>query len=69
MSSLDPLWTLDIHSNRESWADDLSDLVFETGENHMVVMMQPWYEEEDDSWLLNILLSEDKEVDEAEQRC
>ena len=45
----------------ESWADDLSDLVFETGGNHMVVTMQPQYEEEDDSWLLNILLDEEEE--------
>ena len=38
----------------ESWADNLSDLVFETDRNHMVVTMQPQYKEEDNSWLLNI---------------
>ena len=45
----------------ESWADNLSDLVFETGGNNMVVTMQPQYEEEDDSWLLNILLDEEED--------
>ena len=29
----------------------------------MVVMMQPQYKEEDNSWLLNILLGEDEEDD------
>ena len=48
-------------NDAESWADDLSDLVFETGGNHMVVTMQPQYEEEDDSWLRNILLDEEEE--------
>ena len=48
-------------NDAESWADDLSDLVFEMGGNHMVVTMQPQYEEEDDSWLLNILLGEEEE--------
>ena len=47
----------------ESWADNLSDLVFETDRNHMVVTMQPQYKEEDNSWLLNILLSKDEEND------
>ena len=47
----------------ESWADDLSDLVFETDRNHMVVTMQPQYKEEDNSWLLNIFLSKDEEND------
>ena len=45
----------------ESWADDLSDLVFEKGRNYMVVTMKHKYEEEDDSWLLNILLDEEEE--------
>ena len=48
-------------NDAESWADDLSDLVFEAGRNHMVVTMQPQYKEEDDSWLLNILLDEEEE--------
>ena len=48
-------------AHAESWADDLSDLVFEMGGNHMVVMMQPQYKEEDNSWLLNILLDEEEE--------
>ena len=48
-------------NDAESWADNLSDLVFEMGGNHMVVMMQPQYKEEDNSWLLNILLGEDEE--------
>ena len=50
-------------NDAESWADDLSDLVFEMGRNHMVVMMQLQYKEEDNSWLLNILLGEDEEDD------
>ena len=49
-------------NDAESWADDLSDLVFETGRNHMVVTMQAQYEK-DDSWLLNIMPSEDEKDD------
>ena len=48
-------------NDAESWADNLSDLVFEMGGNHMVVMMQPQYKEEDNSWLLNILLGKEEE--------
>ena len=43
-------WCKQIDLNdTESWADNLSDLVFETGGNHMVVMMQPQYEEDNNS--------------------
>lgn len=43
----------------DSWTDDLSDIVFQTGENQNVVAMQPHYEEDNYRWLLNIMLDND----------
>ncbi|RPD52681.1 hypothetical protein L226DRAFT_576754 [Lentinus tigrinus ALCF2SS1-7] len=51
--------------NQEIWADDLSDLVIETGDHQMVIGMQPQYEDDEEDWLLGILLN-DEEDDEAE---
>ncbi|RPD59520.1 hypothetical protein L227DRAFT_564213 [Lentinus tigrinus ALCF2SS1-6] len=51
--------------DQEIWTDDLSDLVIETGDHQMVIGMQPQYEDDEEDWLLGILLN-DEEDDEAE---
>ncbi|RPD64004.1 hypothetical protein L227DRAFT_561425 [Lentinus tigrinus ALCF2SS1-6] len=51
--------------NQEIWTDDLSDLVIETGDHQMVIGMQPQYEDNEEDWLLEILLN-DEEDDEVE---
>ncbi|RPD53020.1 hypothetical protein L226DRAFT_527366 [Lentinus tigrinus ALCF2SS1-7] len=52
--------------DQEIWADDLSNLVIETGDHQMVIDMQPQYEDDEEDWLLGILLNneEDDEVED-----
>ncbi|RPD52230.1 hypothetical protein L226DRAFT_523687 [Lentinus tigrinus ALCF2SS1-7] len=53
-------------NNQEIWADDLSNLVIETGDHQIVIGMQPQYEDNEEDWLLGILLNneEDDEVED-----
>ncbi|RPD64286.1 hypothetical protein L226DRAFT_569742 [Lentinus tigrinus ALCF2SS1-7] len=51
--------------DQEIWADNLSNLVIKTGDHQMVIGMQPQYEDNEEDWLLGILLN-DEEDDEAE---
>ena len=50
----------------ESWADDLSDLVFETQGDRSIVVMQPPDEDDEEALLLRILLDDEEEEPEVE---